>query len=179
MILVEFGHGLNGLEVHVPLELLQARRVEGWGSKPHQACPTWPHSATRPNVVWGSFICEPPRCAHHPTPEHSAASRDWQSEGNKVGYAFFYLSILDFFEGTRAFMTSRVSYAPQDLQKMCKQAERDQESKKLAALMDRVKRQIAEREDPALTSQRPKAAKGVSADKGLLRLPSKSVPLER
>jgi hypothetical protein len=117
--------------------------------------------------------------AHHPTPENSAASRDWQSEGNKVGYAFFYLSILDFFEGTRAFMTSRVSYAPQDLQKMCKQAERDQESKKLAALMDRVKRQIAEREDPALTSQRPKAAKGVSADKGLLRLPSKSVPLER
>jgi hypothetical protein len=76
-------------------------------------------------------------------------------------------------------MTNRVSYAPQDLQKMCKQAERDQESKKLAALMDRVKRQIAERENPALTSQRLKAAKGVSADKGLLRLPSKSVPLER
>jgi hypothetical protein len=76
-------------------------------------------------------------------------------------------------------MTSRVSYAPQDLQKMCKQAERDQESKKLATLMDRVKRQIAEREDPSLTSQRPKAAKGLSADNGLLRLPSKSVPLER
>ena len=76
-------------------------------------------------------------------------------------------------------MTSRVSYAPQDLQKMCKQAERDQESKKLAALMDRVKRQIAEREDPTPASPRPKAPKGVSADKGLLRLPSKSVPLER
>jgi hypothetical protein len=103
----------------------------------------------------------------------------WQEEGNKVGYAFFQLSIFEFFEGTRAFMTNRVSYAPQDLQKMCKQAERDQESKKLVALMDRVKRQIAEREDPALTSQRPKAANRVSPDNGLVRLPSKSVPLER
>lgn len=103
----------------------------------------------------------------------------WQEQGNKVGYAFFIISIFKFFEGAHAFMTNRVSYAPQDLQKMCKQAERDQESKKLAALMDRVKRQIAERENPALTSQRLKAAKGVSADQGLLRLPSKSVPLER
>jgi hypothetical protein len=91
-----------------------------------------------------------------------------------LNYPFF-----EFFEGTPAFMTNRVSYAPQDVQKMCKQAERDQESKKLAALMDRVKRQIAEREDPALRSQGPKGAKGVSGDKGLLRLPSKSVPLER
>jgi hypothetical protein len=33
-------------------------------------------------------------------------------------------------------MTNRVSYAPQDLQKMCKQAERDQESKKLAVLIE-------------------------------------------
>ena len=45
-------------------------------------------------------------------------------------------------------MTNRVSYAPQDFQKMCKQAERDQESKKLVVLMERVKRQIAEREHP-------------------------------
>ena len=28
-------------------------------------------------------------------------------------------------------MTNRVAYAPQDFQKMCKQAERDHESKKL------------------------------------------------
>jgi hypothetical protein len=76
-------------------------------------------------------------------------------------------------------MTNRVSDAPQDLQKMCKQAERDQESKKLVALMDRVKRQIAEREDPALISQRPKAPNRVIPDNGLVRLPSKSVPLER
>jgi len=46
-------------------------------------------------------------------------------------------------------MTNRVSYTPQDFQKMCKQAERDHESKKLVALMDRVKRQIAERASPA------------------------------
>jgi hypothetical protein len=41
-------------------------------------------------------------------------------------------------------MTNRVTYAPQDFQKMCKQAERDHESKKLVVLMERVKRQIAE-----------------------------------
>ena len=45
-------------------------------------------------------------------------------------------------------MTNRVTYAPQDFQKMCKQAERDHESKKLVVLMERVKRQIAERENP-------------------------------
>ena len=46
-------------------------------------------------------------------------------------------------------MTNRVTYAPQDFQKMCKQAERDHESKKLVVLMERVKRQIAERETQA------------------------------
>ena len=46
-------------------------------------------------------------------------------------------------------MTNRVTYAPQDFQKMCKQAERDHESKKLVVLMERVKRQIAERENPS------------------------------
>jgi hypothetical protein len=76
-------------------------------------------------------------------------------------------------------MTNRVSDAPQDLQKMCKQAERDQESKKLVALMDRVKRQIAEREDQGPKAQGPNAANRVSPDNGLVRLPSKSVPLER
>ena len=35
---------------------------------------------------------------------------------------------------------------PQDVQKMCKQAERDHESRKLAVLMERVKRQLRERE---------------------------------
>jgi hypothetical protein len=69
-------------------------------------------------------------------------------------------------------MTNRVSYAPQDLQKMCKQAERDQESKKLAVLMERVKQQIAERDHPGEKHPRRDAGPEV-------RLPSRSVPLER
>jgi hypothetical protein len=70
-------------------------------------------------------------------------------------------------------MTNRVSYAPQDFQKMCKQAERDQESKKLVVLMERVKRQIADRENPG------RAGETSSTDSGLLRLPSRSAPFER
>jgi len=75
-------------------------------------------------------------------------------------------------------MTNRVAYAPQDVQKMCKQAERDHEAKKLMLLMERVKRQIAQRggEEPAL-GKGPTAA--MRADSGVLRLPSRSVPLER
>ena len=73
-------------------------------------------------------------------------------------------------------MTSRVTYAPQDFQKMCKQAERDQESKKLVALMDRVKRQIAQRENPELKAPESKfPAKAGS----VLRLPSRSAPFDR
>jgi hypothetical protein len=37
-------------------------------------------------------------------------------------------------------MTNRVAYAPHDFEKMCKQAERDHESKKLVVLIDRVKK---------------------------------------
>ncbi|MFL6307293.1 MAG: hypothetical protein ACJ72H_27480 [Candidatus Sulfotelmatobacter sp.] len=69
-------------------------------------------------------------------------------------------------------MTNRVSYAPQDLQKMCKQAERDQESKKLAVLIERVKQQIAERDHPGENKPRQDAVR-------VMRLPSRSVPLER
>ncbi len=77
-------------------------------------------------------------------------------------------------------MTNRVSYAPQDFQKMCKQAERDHEAKKLTVLMERVKRQIAERDHPGLKIEPPKhPATPISADSGLLRLPSRSVPFER
>ena len=42
-------------------------------------------------------------------------------------------------------MTQRAAHAPQDFQKMCKQAERDHESKKLVVLIERVKRQLADR----------------------------------
>jgi hypothetical protein len=74
-------------------------------------------------------------------------------------------------------MTNRVTYAPQDFQKMCKQAERDHESKKLVVLMERVKRQIAERESQGLRVGPQDSASSV--DSNVLRLPSRSVPLER
>jgi len=77
-------------------------------------------------------------------------------------------------------MTNRVAFAPQDFQKMCKQAERDHESKKLVVLMDRVKRQIAERNDPTRTVESPKPpVTAMSNDSGLLRLPSRSALFER
>ena len=72
-------------------------------------------------------------------------------------------------------MTNRVSYAPQDFQKMCKQAERDHESKKLAVLIDRVKRQIAERDNPESRGE-PSA---VSEECVAARRPSRTVPFER
>lgn len=72
-------------------------------------------------------------------------------------------------------MTNRVAYAPQDFQKMCKQAERDHESKKLVVLMERVKRQIAERESPGQL-KRPVTAR---AESDVLRLPSRSAPFDR
>lgn len=88
--------------------------------------------------------------------------------GKTVGWCFFLLRII-------LPMTNRVAYAPQDFQKMCKQAERDHESKKLVALMERVRRQIAERENPGLKVEPPKQA----ANAGSVRAPSRSVPFER
>lgn len=80
-------------------------------------------------------------------------------------------------------MTVRVSYAPQDFQKMCKQAERDHESKKLVVLMERVKRQIAELENARFEGSKGETPKrratATSSESGLLRLPSRSVPFER
>ena len=71
-------------------------------------------------------------------------------------------------------MTNRVAYAPQDFQQMCKQAERDHESKKLVVLLDRVKRKIAERDSQAVRpSPQPASIQDV------MRLPIRSVPLER
>ena len=74
-------------------------------------------------------------------------------------------------------MTNRVTYAPQDFQKMCKQAERDHESKKLVVLMERVKRQIAERENRKVSAV--SASPVATMDSNVMRLPSRSVPLER
>jgi hypothetical protein len=77
-------------------------------------------------------------------------------------------------------MTNRVVPAPQDFQKMCKQAERDHESKKLVVLMDRVKRQIAEGKgaSPHVDGPKPPIS-ALGADSGLLRVPSRSALFER
>lgn len=75
-------------------------------------------------------------------------------------------------------MTNRVAYAPQDFQKMCKQAERDHESKKLIVLMERVKRQIAERDHHGIPIG-PIKHSPLGTEPGVLRLPSRSVPFER
>ena len=67
-------------------------------------------------------------------------------------------------------MTSRVSYTPQDFQKMCDQAERDHEAKKLIVLLNRVKKQIAAREDPTRKVEGPKPPIAVlGANSGLVQ----------
>jgi hypothetical protein len=73
-------------------------------------------------------------------------------------------------------VTNRVSYAPQDFQKMCQQAERDHESKKLVILLERVKRQIAEQSNP----NAPKApVTAISSASGSFRRFSPSAPFDR
>jgi hypothetical protein len=76
-------------------------------------------------------------------------------------------------------MTNRVSYAPQDFQKMCEQAERDHESKRLIVLMERVKRQIAEREGSAAGAEAYKRPATAVTDSGVLRMGRRSAPFER
>jgi hypothetical protein len=76
-------------------------------------------------------------------------------------------------------MTNRVTYTPQDFQKMCRQAERDHESKKLVVLMERVKRQIAERENRGLMVETPKIPVKAMSESVVLRLPSRSAPFDR
>lgn len=73
-------------------------------------------------------------------------------------------------------MTNRVSYAPQDFQKMCQQAERDHESKKLLILLDRVKKQIEARANPE--APKPPVTALASASNKLRNL-SRSAPFER
>jgi hypothetical protein len=62
---------------------------------------------------------------------------------------------------------------------MCKQAERDQETKKLVFLMERVKRQIAERSDSGLKTDAGRLSAAVNSDSDSVRVPIRSVPLER
>ncbi len=76
-------------------------------------------------------------------------------------------------------MTNRVTYAPQDFQKMCRQAERDHESRKLVVLLERVKRQIAGLPSSSVNMKLPKPPVTAGGDSSVLRLPNRSVPLER
>jgi hypothetical protein len=73
-------------------------------------------------------------------------------------------------------MTNRVALPPQDFQKMCKQAEREQEARKLIVLMERVKKQIAEHGNND-GHRRPVSV--ISTDSSWSRLPSRSTPFER
>jgi hypothetical protein len=74
-------------------------------------------------------------------------------------------------------MTNRISYAPQDFQKMCEQAERDHEERKITLLLERVKRQIADQKNPAESAGAPKPPMGDKPE--LLRMPARSAPFER
>jgi hypothetical protein len=77
-------------------------------------------------------------------------------------------------------MTNRVSYAPQDFQKKCIQAERDQESRKLALLLARVKRQIADREDlGAHMDSAKRLGTALAIDSEASKMPRRLAPFER
>jgi hypothetical protein len=76
-------------------------------------------------------------------------------------------------------MTSRVSYAPQDFQKKCIQAERDHETRKLLVLLDRVKKQIANRDNTDPDVDAPKRPASALIDSAPLRLPMRPAPFER
>jgi hypothetical protein len=77
-------------------------------------------------------------------------------------------------------MTNRVAYAPQDFQKLCRQAERDHESRKLLVLMDRLKRQMAKQANSTQEVDSPKPPLSArSSDSVVLQLPVRSAPFER
>jgi hypothetical protein len=68
-------------------------------------------------------------------------------------------------------MTQRAAHAPQDFQKMCKQAERDHESKKLVVLIERVKRKLQEHGTGPVTTPKPPVGVLIS---GGMRTPATS-----
>jgi len=75
-------------------------------------------------------------------------------------------------------MTQRATHPPQDFQKMCKQAERDHESKKLVVLIERCKRQLEERGTGTVALPKSPIAVLVP-DQLRLRVPSRSSIFER
>ena len=77
-------------------------------------------------------------------------------------------------------MTNRVTYAPQVFHRKCIQAERDHESRKLAVLLERVKRQIEHQGNPDAEVGSPKhPATTLTIASGSVRLPGRPVPFER
>lgn len=77
-------------------------------------------------------------------------------------------------------MTNRIAFAPEDFKKMCEQAERDHEAKKVSALLERVKRQIEQRSGTGQSVEAPKPPVNVmSQQSGPWRMPSRTVPFER
>jgi hypothetical protein len=76
-------------------------------------------------------------------------------------------------------MTNRVAYAPQDFQKLYRQAERDHESRKLLVLMDRLKRQMAKRSNSEEVDSPKPPLSARSSDSAVLQLPIRSAPFER
>ena len=63
---------------------------------------------------------------------------------------------------------------------MCKQAERDHESKKLVVLIERVKRQLENRDrSPGVQVESPKPPLPAVSGGGLQRIPSRSSLFER
>lgn len=67
---------------------------------------------------------------------------------------------------------------PQDFAKKCKQAEREHEARKLEVLLDRVKKQIEYRNDPARKVDLPKPPL-MAITNNASRLPVRSVVFER
>lgn len=70
-------------------------------------------------------------------------------------------------------MSPREEQRPQDFHKMCKQAERDHESRKLVVLIERVKRQLREQTVGAHV-ELPKPPVAALSAAGLSRTPSRS-----
>jgi len=77
-------------------------------------------------------------------------------------------------------VTNRVSSAPQEIEKMCRQAERDHESRKLLVLLERVKQQIAVRQSPSWSVDSPKPPMtSITSRSSSLRGFGRIAPLDR
>jgi len=77
-------------------------------------------------------------------------------------------------------VTNRVSVAPQEIEKMCRQAEREHESRKLLVLLERVKQQIAVRQSPTWSVDSPKPpVTAISGRSSSLRSLNRTAPFDR